>query len=313
MNILPKKSWHVRTKKNIERVRKDEEKAAEEEKEKQRRVALAEQESRTEALRDRARKRGHDEIEAPSLLAVAEVSQAAGSSSVAKVKKDISLSQGGHINFFKDIEQGLVREGKNKEHEADKAAEKEKWEKDIGLLTYLGQSAVETQNERPWYLQKSEKSAPEKKVNPYEVKVAGRNNRDRKLKDSMDPLLEMKRHFEKSHKLKHQHKDKERHHKHKSSKRDTAKTTTSSKTSPSTSSVPAQSKSSKTIEQLRAERLRREAGEKQKIAEVMMRERGETVTQDADEFVTDADKDRSRGYNSRYNPNFVKNLSNRKR
>ena len=40
----------------------------------------------------------------------------------------------------------LHREGKNKEHEAERAAEKEKWEKNIGLLTYLGQSAIESQS-----------------------------------------------------------------------------------------------------------------------------------------------------------------------
>ena len=54
------------------------------------------------------------------------------------------------MNYF--VFQNKVS-GTNKEHEAEKKKEQEDYEKKIGLLTYLGQSAVESQTDKPWYHQ----------------------------------------------------------------------------------------------------------------------------------------------------------------
>ena len=82
---------------------------------------------------------------------------------------------------------------------------------------------------------------------------------------------------DKSHKHKHKHK-------HKKSEKSEKKKNPSS---------------TKTIEQLRAERLRREQEERQKVRKLFSKGDEDTVTE---EPVTD----RNRGYNSAYNPDFVR-------
>ncbi|XP_029650851.1 leukocyte receptor cluster member 1 [Octopus sinensis] len=254
MNILPHKSWHVRTKKNIERVRRDEEKAAEEEKEKQRRVALAEQEARTEILRAKVRQKGIEE----------------------NPENTVSEAVPGqrHINFFSAIQNEEESSNrKNKEHEAEEKSKKEEWEKKIGLLTYLGQSAVESQTVPPWYL--------DKKLKKQEAICS---DKKQKLSDLADPLHEMEKY------LKHKHHKKHKHDKKKNKK---------SKTKSSSSSS---SKSS--LEQLRAERLRRENKEKEKAKMLFAKMNKGSVPEKSSETIVDPDRDRR--YSSQYNPSFAR-------
>lgn len=87
-------------------------------------------------------------------------------------------------------------------------------------------------------------------------------------------------------KHKHKHKEKKKH-KHKSKDKERTKS----------------SSSSVSMEQLRAERLKREAEEKRRTEELIARHRGEIVPEKREAVQMD---DRKRGYNSQYNPDFVR-------
>jgi hypothetical protein len=126
MNILPKKRWHVRTKENIARVRKDEKEAEDQIREVERRSKLAEQEARTRMLRERARARTG--LEPPE---AAEIE--------ANAAPVVASKSGGHVNFFEDLEAGETTHKDNQEREAEKKAEQDEYEKKIGLLVLLGQ------------------------------------------------------------------------------------------------------------------------------------------------------------------------------
>ncbi|EFA00330.1 leukocyte receptor cluster member 1 homolog [Tribolium castaneum] len=133
MNILPKKRWHVRSKDNIARVRRDEAKAAEEEKARKDRAKLAEREARTELLRQRARERVPTNDFIP-------------------LSKEEAPAQTSHVNFFQEVEEGIAdTKTTNKEHEKEQKEEKEKYEKQIGYLTYLGQDTNEALGKKNWY------------------------------------------------------------------------------------------------------------------------------------------------------------------
>lgn len=255
MNILPKKSWHVRNKNNIERVRRDEQKAAEEEKERQKRIAIAESEARTELLRQKSRQHHNSDLTLPA-----------------------SSSSQRHINFFEDLEQGTKLGGKNVEHEEEKRLEKEKQEKAIGLLTYLGQGSVELGANKPWYFK-----APEKRKCDDDSSFASKQKDevDAKKKRASDPVCMMNTYVDqtvKVHRLKHG---------------------CTSEASRQRKNEAARRTATKSIEELRAERIRREQRERQR-AEQLLQPRTQGG---GDERLVD---DRQRRYNSQFNPDIAR-------
>lgn len=190
MNILPKKNWHVRTKANIERVRRDEAKAAEEAKEVDRRIRLAEQEARTSLLRDRAKARmiqssGGEE------LAVTEGNTEVDDRDQGDNQVAVTEPHQGHVNLFAALESGQeTADGKgNKEAEAEKKKEQEEYEKKVGYLTYLGQDTEELTGEQVWWkkLPTNRKEVQEAEENKVAVGV--------KQKDFLDPLGDLKKYL----------------------------------------------------------------------------------------------------------------------
>lgn len=251
MNILPKKSWHVRNKDNVARVRRDEAQAREEEKERERRVLLAQQEARTEFLRKKARHRNS--------LPELETAEEGASSS-------------GPVDLFRE----LLEEGKgvtrgNREYEEEKRQDKERQEKALGILTYLGQSSAEAQTQPPWYQLPPGRGPPLPGPGP-----------DVKIKNRLDPLREMQKHLGKR---RHSGDDGGRSRKEKEGSHEQ------------------QPKETPSLKQLRAERHRREAVERVRAEALLARVRGGAPLEEQPKEEAD---DRRRRYNSQFNPHLAR-------
>ncbi|KYN00985.1 Leukocyte receptor cluster member 1 [Cyphomyrmex costatus] len=274
MNILPKKRWHVRTKENIARVRRDEAKAAEEEKSKKERIQKAETEARVDLLRHRARSKydGRSTTE--------------GSTSE-KLE---------HVNFFAELEDGKIDYTRpNAEHEKEKKEEKEKYEKQIGYLTYLGQDTNEATGKKNWYEKLPKRLTDTEKDIEIEVKKKTLN----------DPMVDIKKYLKIMHSksaedhlkiqagsIKRKHNDSDSshsdHEKHKK-KED-------------------RSQSSTNVEKLRAERLLREQSEKLRTEALLAKVRGEPMSIVAPEIPKPAIKQK---YNSQFFPEIARQNAER--
>ncbi|KAI1728341.1 FLYWCH zinc finger domain-containing protein [Ditylenchus destructor] len=121
MNILPKKKWHVRTKENMARVRRDEAKAAAEQKAIDDRIKLADHEDRIRRLKMRTG--AEDE---PGFFE--------GLSSKRTTSGEATSSATG-----------------NKEYEAEKKKEQHDWESKMGIMKRFAEDTKEYSKEKYWW------------------------------------------------------------------------------------------------------------------------------------------------------------------
>ena len=305
MNILPKKRWHVRTKDNIARVRRDEAKAAEEERERQRRVKLADQEARMSLLRGMANDR-MTESQRQELKSLEDKPQAS-----------TSVAEQGHVNFFSDLEVDSGLQG-NKEREAELKKEQEEYEKKVGYLTYLGQDTHELNGSRPWW-EKLPQNRSKSDDETDDLKAKESQLRNEKLKESLDPIKNVRQYLitegvskivraEKSVKSRRdsdkKSKKKKKDKKGKKSKKKSKRRRKSSSESESEEDKDQKFAKQQKLAKLRQERLKREEKERARANNVLYGTPLSAKKEEDKKSTTDPKEHKK--YNSQFNPHLAK-------
>lgn len=295
-----------------------------------RKISLAEQEAKINLLRERAR------VNKPQKSPTT----CSETSTTLNQQTSINANEHEHVNFFSDVEAGKYISTKdNADRVEEKKQEQEKYEKQIGYLTYLGQDTNEINKTRNWYDRapdRTEKFTEDGKkieatlksklandplmiIQRY-VGTSGSLKSEPKVKEIPDEQLKRLTKYEsiipsslrddKKRKKKKRKRscsdDSERRSKKKKSKKKHKKEKKSRRksysSSESSSDEEAKQLQKQKIEKLRRERLERERVEKEKADNLLKKLRGETI-----EPEKKVEKPQMRQkYNSQFNPDIAR-------
>ncbi|GMT01584.1 hypothetical protein PENTCL1PPCAC_23758, partial [Pristionchus entomophagus] len=298
--ILRHKKWHVRTKDNMARVRKDVKKAEEEEKAVLDREILATNEARLSALRKNA------DTRMDTMFGVRRAED--------EGEPGPSFS-GGHINFFAELEQQEAKNvgDTNKEYEEDKKKEQFAWEAKMGIQMKLGDDGNEGKGY--WFdkiplrrgikeMKKIEEEQAMREKMEEKMK-AEKEKRKRKAKDDSDETSEDEEKEEKRRKDKKKKKEKEKKRKNgKKEKKDKKKKKRKKNSSSSESEDEEEMKrreeaeKKEKLQQLRDERMKRERVEQAKTQLILHPELARKKEEEA--------KKNAPKYNSGFNPHLAR-------